>query len=236
MMMMWFTFCLFFQPVEKEVVFLIQKNEVVDNLGNVAINEQRIWLGRHRIRADVSKGSITLIYDMDVELLIFVDHGDQSFVISKASGDKQSLRMSLVGLSPLVNGVLQRSPPYTKAVSEKKVIQGYHCQKFQLDYPEHYGVKTDLWSAYHPVLLPAIYKRLWFASLGTSPPSDVRFVLNNLLREINGIPMRISTRIEMDDYSNTMTTTIVHVEKQINPDPATFNIPNGYKMVRLEQK
>ena len=130
-----------------------------------------------------------------------------------------------------------KTAPLTTPTGARKQISGWLCHEYQLNYPPRFGLTTAIWSTARPGLADkSSFKKLWYAAVGASPPMDVRNIINALLREINGIPVRLVSTIEQEDLVITTMTTIISIEHHSGIPEDFFNIPPDYKVYQAEEQ
>jgi len=221
---------LLMRPPDKTAVFSIQDNSILVNGETTVTWKNEIAIGKSRVR--VNKDDYSIIFDFRLQLYIYIDHEKKQYQISNSSTRKNHLRRPLIGLAPIVNGLLEHTSSYITKLNKRKIVQGFPCQAYQLNYPEHMGIQTVLWTFPHPVLSSPEYRRLLYSLLGSDIPGDAKYVLGNILRELWGTPLAIHTTMEMGEDKVEMVSAFSYIELRENTDYQLFEIPKGYSMVK----
>lgn len=220
------------QHVKTKGFCLVERVEVDLPGGAKESFANKIWVAENRVRSDLVREEMTLIYDLDLHVLFVIDHKAKTYQISRTQDQKRNARMSLRGLAPIVNGTLQRKPPFLKPTGARKIISEWVCEEFRLDYPEEFGVDTRIWASFQPPLPKAMVKKIWYAALGTSPPGDVRYVINEILRELRGVPIQITSTISLEGQFLTTTSTLISIRRMDEADADAMAIPGNYRLTR----
>lgn len=223
----------FFRPPEKTVVFTIQQIEFKVNGEEAGQWENNISIGRNRIRID--KGQTTLLYDFRLELFIYIDHKAKIYRISDSSISRPAIRRFFGGIAAMKKGALEHGSGYLTKLNQKKIVHGFPCSAFKINYPEHFGIETTLWTFPHPVLSTSVYKRIMIALLGSDVPGDAKYVLSQMTRETWGTPISIKTRLTLGEDLVEISSSFIYIEMRKNSGSEQFDIPKGYTMAREDQ-
>jgi len=222
------------RPPEKTAVFAIQENSILVNGETTVKWENKIAIGKSRVRVD--KENYSMIYDFRLQLFIFIDHDKKQYQISNSTTRKDHLRRFLIGLAPIVNGLLEHTSSYVTKLNKREIVQGFPCLAYKLNYPEHMGIETILWTFPHPVFSSPEYKRLLYSLLGSDIPGDARYVLGNIMRELWGTPMSIQTTMKMGEDHVKMISAFTYIELRKNTGYRLFEIPKGYFMLNSKSE
>jgi len=220
------------RPPDKDAVIAIQEIQFKVNGEEAGKWENRIAVGRNRIRVD--KENVSVIFDYRLQLFIHIDHVTKRYQISNSETPRAATRRFLVTLAPIVNGMLDRGSNLVSKLNKKKVIHGFPCMAFRLNYPDHLGIETILWTFPHPVFSTAEYRRLIFSLLGSEVPGDAKYIINSILREIWGTPLLIQTSMTLGEDVVEMTSGFSYLEYRKNSGAQVFEIPKGYSMITPE--
>ncbi|PIE01333.1 MAG: hypothetical protein CSA81_12170 [Acidobacteria bacterium] len=223
---------LLLRPPEKDAVFMVQELAITLNGERTVSWTNHIAIGKSRVRVD--KGSFSLIFDFRLQLFIYIDHESKTYQISNSSTTKGHLRRFFTGLTPITNGMLEYSGSYLTKLNKRKIVQGFPCQAYKLDYPEHMDVETVWWTFPHPFLSTNDYKRFMIALLGSDVPGDVKHVIGSILRQTWGIPVSIHTTMKLGNDKIEMVAAFKHFELRKNTDYTHFEIPKDYSMLKLD--
>lgn len=221
-----------FQTVDRSLVYLVE--EVSYRLPGALEEsyERHIWIGRNHVRIDHEQDGLSMIYDLSLHRVIVLDHGDKTFLYTLSGRDKKHARPPLMGLAGLRDGSLYRVGPILEPTGNHRQISGWRCFEFRVLYPDAYGIDTRIWaSAMNNRFDKNMFRKLWYAAVGTAPPIDVRQIIGQVIRELNGVPLRIESVVNQDGLDIVMTSTITTIEKREGENPAVFSIPENYEMV-----
>lgn len=206
-----------------------ERVEMTSSAGHHEIVTKRVWVGKDRIRTDLVEDELSLIYDLDLHIIYVMDHRARSYVVSRSKTRKEA-RLCLTGLAPILDGVLQRNPPYVTATGRQRKFGRWRCSEYRLNYAESFGVETRIWASSQLNHLKSQFRKTWYAALGTAPPSDVRYVLNDVLREIGGIPIQISATLSLEGHFVKTTATITELRALTDVDPSILSVPQDYRI------
>lgn len=220
------------QTAGNDAIFLVEQVEV-EMPGDFSQRyEREIWIGRDRVRVDLRPQRKSLVFALDLKTLFVIDHGQKKFYYALTGRDKDLIRRPLFGLAPLEEGKLAYRTDLIKPTGRTEKIEFWRCDEFVVDYGSDIGVETQLWASKTPTPMSKNdIKKLWFASAGGSPPTDVRHLLQELLRGFTGIPVRIVTTIEQEGFVVRTTSTLRSIEKHLDLPKDFFNIPADYQVV-----
>ena len=222
----------FQQPfVEKSVLYLEELLEVNVDHHNLETRRRLIWIGKNKVRTDREDDGTTMIYDLNLHTFYLLDHQKKVFYRTLSGREPKLARPPLLGLASLRNNLLSRTKKLVFATGSEKQISGWPCKEFQLNYPAQYGIHTRVWVApKSPAIVKDDFKRLWFAAIGTNPPIDVKFIINSMLKEIDGIPIRIESIAIQEEATITTRSTILTIERRNDIDSQHFAVPPNYRL------
>ena len=219
---------LLFRPPDKTAVFAIQQISFKVNGEEAGQWNNEIAIGKNRVRID--KDNYSLIYDFRLQLFIYIDHATKRYQISNSTTARPAIRRFFTGLAPIVKGNLERNQDYIVKLNKKKVVAGFPCVAYKLNYPDHLGVETVLWTFPHPVFSTSEYRRLVLALLGSDVPGDAKFVLNHILGDVWGTPLLMVTTLQLGDDVVEISSGFSYLELRKNMGFQIFEIPKGYSM------
>ncbi len=220
------------QTTKAEGFLLKEIVEVSYPGGETTRYQNHTWVGQNRVRSDRLDMNTTIIYDLDLHIVYLIDHNDETYQISRASISKQDSRLSLTGLAPIRDGTLERRSPFAESTGNRRKIGSYICDEYKLTYPEEYGIETTIWTTYHRFMTKSYVRKVWYSAIGTTPPGDVKHVLNSILREVRGIPIQIETTISLEGHQITTKSTITQIEPFSEDELTLMAIPSGYHIRR----
>ena len=229
--MLLFCSLLFFQQFKNKGLFIKERTDITFETGERESFFNEYWMSKNRIRHDPDGENLTLIYDLDLHLFYLIDHTLNAYRISKVELDRRNARLNLLGLANFREGLLKMRDPLIIPTGKRKKVESWVCEEYKLNFPDQSGIECSIWATYHPLVYKNFHKKLWQAALGTSPPSDVKQILNEVLRSIKGVPIQITTVIKMEEHSFTTSTTltdIIEYEETVD----FMAIPEGYQLIR----
>lgn len=202
------------------------------------VNE--IWISKSRVRTDREENGqkLSMIFYPIHEVFYLVNHAERNYHIILTGRNRQLIRNPLFGLAPLDrDGKFDLSEPLALPTNQRMRIADWNCDEYQLDYPDKFGVTTTVWATKDATALDrSSLKRLWYSALGTARvPYDVRSVINQILRDIDGTPIRTVTTISKGDISITTVRTVVEISKRPTPEASFFDIPAGYDVATKDE-
>jgi len=228
---------LFPQMEKKGALYLVE--EIVVSADDVEIDSrrQKIWVGGDVIRQDAFYDGrrLSLLYNPNLQCIFVLDHEKRSYYVLLTARDRKLFRSPLLALAEQRDGLLtyrENRVQWTRAVEE---ISGFKCYEHKLNYAIDYGLETSIWSTpYIERFDRDDFKRLWYAALGTNAiPTDVRQLFSQILDELNGIPIRVATKVKEGDLTLTTVSTIVHIERKEVPH-GFFDLPDNYKYAKMD--
>ena len=216
--------------VEEEIKFL--------SPGKLAESSERVvWLGQNMIRIDSkrNKKDITMIFVPGRRQMYVINHTDKNYYFVLTARDSKLLRQPLFGLAGAKDGTFEKPTIMAAPTNQRNTISGWSCREYELRYPDHFGLITTIWTTTTPTPLDRGNVRLFLhAALGTTTlPYDVKNVVNQLLRDLKGTPIRVVTTIDQEGMEVTTIRTVKKIEyKQV--DPSFFELPQGYNLLTNE--
>jgi len=216
---------------DTDAVLLLEEVETVMPGSEADVYRRSSWIGRNAIRTDIGENKVSLIYNARLRTSYVLDHENAQYFLVMASRDKSLTRASFFGIAHLASGQLLRKSPMAIKTGRRMKISGFDCYEYQLNYPPQFGMSTTFWTTPQPTFLTTdMLRRFWFAAVGFSPAPDVRRVIDTLIEELNGIPIRVVTTINQENIEIVTTQTVVHIQRETNMDPAFFNTPTDYRI------
>ena len=106
------------------------------------------------------------------------------------------------------------------------------CEEYRLLYPPEYGMETTIWTAYHHLMTKSYVRKIWYSAIGTAPPGDVKYLINEILRAIRGVPVQTITSVELEGHKIKTTSTLTQIEPYYEDEMQLMSIPSGYQMKR----
>lgn len=192
---------------------------------------RHIYVGKEQVRTDFEEENLRLIYDMKLGTLIVVDMDKRIYHLSRPGRDKTLARSPLWKIVPLNEGRLVAHINMVTPTGEKAVISGADCREYKVNYRSKFGVRTHIWTTASAVNKKE-FKNIWFAAIGTKPPSDVKEVLNRLFRELKGDPVRVVSEIDQEGFTIRSTSTFVRIDRKFEPEPGFFQIPKHFEIAQ----
>lgn len=220
-----------FQNPKTKGLFIKERVEIMFEKGPTEIWQNQFWMSKQKIRTDPEGENLTLVYDLDLHLFYLIDHESQSYRISKVDLEKRDARLNLVGLGHFQEGILQKRPKLVESTGRRKKIENWVCEEYILNFPDQSGVSCTIWATYHPAMYKDFHRKLWYAALGTSPPGDVKHILNDILRKVHGIPIQIRTSVTMEGHNMTTISTLTDIV-DYDEHEDLMAVPDGYQLVR----
>lgn len=216
---------------DDDAVLILEEVETLMPGNEADVYRRSTWIGKNHIRTDIGENEISLIYNARLKTSFVLDHEKGQYFLVMASRDKNLTRASFYGIAHLASGQLLRKKPMAIKTGRRMKISGYDCYEYQLNYPPQFGMTTTFWTTPAPTFLTeSMLTRLWFATVGFSPPPDVRRVIDTLISELNGTPIRVVTTIHQENIEIVTTQTIVHIQRETNIDAAFFVTPKDYRI------
>jgi hypothetical protein len=215
-----------------DAIFLVEEVRVEMPGDFSQIYEREIWIGRDRVRVDLRTQRKSLVYALDLKTLFVIDHGQKKYYFALTGRDKELIRRPLFGLAPLIEGKLASRNNLVRGTGRTEKIEFWRCNEFEIDFGSDIGIEMKVWASLTPsVINKNDIKKLWFAGAGGSPPTDVRHLLQTLLRGFAGIPIRIITTIEQEGFEVVTTRTLRTIERHSDLPKDFFNIPSDYQVI-----
>ena len=200
------------------------------------VTVREIWIGKSVVRINVlmEDEDVSLIFVPKRQVIYKVNHSRQNYAYILTAREQSLLRSPFLGLTTMERGkaILKKPDRVVMATNRKQTVSRWACREFQLMYPESFGISTTMWVTRSVTALDQnSLRRLWYAALGTSNlPIDVRKIFNQMLQEIDGVPIKYQTSITQEDMRITTIHTLTDIEIRDLPSPDFFGIPKNYQL------
>lgn len=200
--------------------------------------ETQIWITRNQIRLEslASDGSShdAFIFQDRLNYAIYLDLKTSTYKVFPNGVDKRYLRRSFRALTPVINGFLQSKPEYVTSKRQKQMINGFFAQAYSLNLSPGSGLQLDLWAYSHSLYNQSHFKRLLYSYLGSGIPRDVDHLIRTILKDIEGVPIRVSATVSVEQMALTLDWLLAGVEMRTLSDEELFKIPVDFVPIQLE--
>ncbi len=203
---------------------------------------REIWMSRKELRTDKISpigDKISLIFVPINDVFYVVNHTRKNYyyVLTGKGKDKRSLRLPLQGIAEIRDGSFEKPSVMAYPTSQRNRISRWECEEYQLKYPNNYGVTTTVWTTKTPTPMSRKLKFLWYTAFGTvNLPTDVRMVINQLLRDLDGTPIRFVSTIDQEGLKVSTVNTIKEIRYRKLPDEHFFAVPPDYELVAKDME
>ncbi len=203
------------------------------------ITMRDVWIGKNMVRTDTEKNGdrVSRIYVPLRQIIYVVNHTRQNYFYILTARDRKNLRAPLHGNSPLGDdGSFQKTSPLVLPTHQHQRISHWECDEYELRYPKNFGIYTTIWATSTDTPLDkSEVKSLWHSALGTTNlPYDVRYILNQILKEMRGMPIRQVSTISQEGMDITIVSTFLEIQWR-KYSPAMFEVPEDYEFVSKEE-
>jgi len=199
--------------------------------------QREIWMSRKELRTDKISpegDDISLIFVPINDVFYVINHTQKNYyyVLTGRGKDKMDLRLPLQGIASIKGGSFEKPSVMAYPTTQRNRISQWECEEFQLKYPNNYGVTTTVWTTKTPTPMTRRLKFLWYTAFGTvNLPTDVRMVINQLLRDLNGTPIRFVSTIEQEGMKVSTVSTVKEIKYRKLPEENFFGVPSDYELV-----
>ena len=215
--------------VEEEIQFMFPGKPA-------EVSRRIVWLGQNMIRIDSVRNEkeITMIFVPGRRQMYVINHTDKNYYFVLTARDNSLLRQPLYGLADSKEGTFEKPTIMAGPTNQRNTISGWSCREYELRYPEHFGLLTNIWTTTTPTPLDRGSVRLFLhAALGTTTlPYDVKNVVNQLLRDLKGTPIRVVSTISQEGIEVTTLRTVKKIEYK-PVEPGFFELPEGYNLLEM---
>ena len=217
------------QPTTLDAVYILEKLETELSKAELYSEFRKYWVGKSRVRVDL-EDKLTLLYDIQLNTLYLIDHKNKTYFISLVGRDRKLSRAPLMGLVRLQSDTLRSQRAIAFPTGNQKKISDLNCREYSIAYPKKFGVHTRIWSTTE-LHDKGVIRKIWLAALGTMLSNDARLILNQLLKELGGVPVRTVSTITQEGGTIIRTSTLLKFERHYNLRSGFLDIPEGYKVV-----
>ena len=228
------TLCLLFQSSD-EAIYILEEIQYDIPEAPTEVTQREIFIGKHHVRTDrLENGDdVSYVYVPRRSVFYVINRTRKNYFYVLTAKDKH-FRQVFDGMATVKDGSFEIPENIIYPTNQKQAIGSWFCHEYQINYPKNFGVITTIWvTRSFTELDRSALKTLWHTSFGTSIsiPYDVRQIVNTLLEELNGAPIRTVTTIDQEGVKVTTISTIKRIEKQTLNDPNFFGIPSGYDLL-----